>query len=257
MKSSTLPLLLAALWIGFASLHQEANAQPAKVAPPVAQWLSSTQQTRVQLFKHLKEKTGAKVVAPTYPTNALYSWALAQYKERGKDEELYTVIYEQCLIAEELLKAASELSSAAATNQQKRRVIQLAQWGVTAADTKLKDYVLASLLQESYQLPFLVAAPEVQWEVNSRVSLVEDAASLYGQTKQTDKRIAAYKLLIQIADTLNMADSARANLAYIYAAQKDYARAIAYLEAITNSSMQGAKKLIPEYRRLQEKQNVE
>ena len=208
MKSSTLPILLAVLSIGFASLHQQANAESVKDAPPMAQWLPPIQQTRVQLFEHLKEKAGAEVEAPEYPANALYAWALTQYKERGEGQELYKVIYEQCLIAEELLKTASQLSSTDAANQQKRRVIQLARWGVIASETKLNDYVLASLLQEAYHLPLLDAAPEVQWETNSRASLVEDAASLYGQTKQTNKRIAAYKLLIQVAGTLNMADSA-------------------------------------------------
>ena len=236
MKFSTLPLLFAALSVGIAGLHQEASAQPATVTSPVAQWLPPARQTRVQLFKHLKEKVGDEVVAPEYPANDLYKWALAQYKERSEGQELYTVIYEQCLIAEELLKAASQLPPGEAANQQKRRVIQLGQWAATSADTKLHDSVLASLLQETYQLPFLDAAPKKQWEPNSQASLVEEAASLYGQTKQTNKRIAAYKLLIQVAGTLNMADSARANLAYIYAEQKDYARAIAYLEAITNSS---------------------
>ena len=257
MKFPTSPLLLVALSLGVASLQQEAKSQSVEVTTPMARWLSPVQQTRGQLFEHLKEKAGTEIVAPEYPANALYSWALTQYKERGKNEELYVVIYEQCLIAEELLKSADKLSSVDAVNQQKRRVIQLAQWGVIAAKTKLNDYVLASLIQETYQLPLLAAAPQVQWETNSRVSIVEDAASLYGQTKQTNKRIAAYKLLTQVAGTLNMADSARANLAYIYAEQKDYERAIAYLQAITDSSMKGAKTLIPEYQRLQNAQKTE
>ncbi len=233
-------------------------------AQAVTPWWPPTEEVKPKLFRILDEAVG-KMEVPTYPSNAVLKWSNAQFAQPELDlkpnevaieslkRKTRQVIYAHLLVAEDILQKAAKISDPTARAAQQRRVIQLAGAAAMYAGLRLEDSVLALQIREVYQLPYLDAASSDGQDMISKEQILGQVAASYNRTEQITPEIAALKALIEVATTRNSADAARSKLAQAYAKKGDYARAIAYLEAIRDPSIKGAKQLIPTYQALQAK----
>lgn len=233
-------------------------------------WWPSPQQTKAELFSELEKKMGKKEL-PAYSEKSVLEWSAARFpapkKRSGKkkvdemsNQEFWdknlAYIYENLLVAEEFWQKAQETSDAEALTQQQQLVLNLAHSAALCASLRLNDYSLVVQIREAYQLPYLSVAPSDATNVVSKERILENINSDYQRISATHKEIAALKALIELASNRNVADAARSKLAQAYAGTGDYERAIAYLQAIQDPSISGAKKLIPKYQALFAKQQA-
>lgn len=228
-------------------------------------WWNPPEETKNALFAALDKKVG-KTELPDYPANSILDWSLAQFPEptqgltglAGQEyrQAVARAVYEHVLVADDILQKSQKLSDPAAVAQQHRRVMMLAEAAALRASVVLNDAPLVVLIREAYQLPYLKSASTEADHAISQEHIVEAISAAYETTKETDKEISALKTLISIASNRNTADSGRAKVAQAYARKGDYARAIAYLQAIRDPSISGAKNLIPKYEALQAKSNT-
>lgn len=228
-------------------------------------WWAPQGETKLALAQALRAKVG-EVETPEYPANAILNWSTSQFPNperglKGIEGEAYRqkiarAVYEHVLVADDILKKAQTISEPAALAQQHRRVILLAEAAALHAAVVLNDYSLVALIREAYQLPYLEAATSDADSPISKEHIIEAVGAAYERTQATDKEIAAFRLLIQVASNRNTADSGRSKIGQAYARKGDYARAIAYLEAIKDPSVGGAKRLIAKYQALQNQQQA-
>lgn len=199
--------------------------------------LSSATQVQNAVFAYLQEKTGQPSRTPSYPTNSLLSWSLRRYNDAPDDPKtLYGLVAEDLHIAQSLLIERNA--------RQQRRGLQLANSANLKVAVRLRDKWLYARIHEGFLLPNLSAAPVEGWRIIGRQRLIEDAASAFAQSAEPDKQMAALQWLLVHADTPNLTDWARIQLAQAFAAQEKYEQAIALLRAVQTPDMNGSKRLI-------------
>lgn len=231
---------------GFCLLVAMMSAHPAIAQKPQGTPLGGVQATSAfendaakTIFGYLTTKVGREVALPSYQENALVRWSLRSYQEAGKDnKKLYTVIYEQLLVAQKLLSSQDV--------QQKRRGLRVAHNANFKAAARLKDKPLCAQIFDAFIMPNIAAAPTGRGTL-SQARLLQDGASAYRLTGQREKQAGALQSLIAVAqkdkDT-DGADWARVKLADVWAVQERYQEAADLLKAVTSPNMSGSKRVI-------------
>jgi pentatricopeptide repeat protein len=137
-------------------------------------------------------------------------WCARQYDTASGDAKILNgQIAEHLLMADYLLNEKAE--------SDKRRGLGLVLQASRCALIRLKDKELALAITDAYLLPSLQVADEKPTGWLSKRNVIEHAIRVYGETGQTDKLIAAYKMFIAAAPSKNAADFARIQLAQIHA----------------------------------------
>ena len=247
LHESTLAILVGILLLKHPAFSQEkaqSTATVAKISPPTfVKWKDQAQieQTRKEVFAYLSGKVGRQLEAPKYPKNALIGWSMRSYQKAGDNsDQLYVVIYEQLLVAEQLFKDKE--------TQQERRALRVCHNALFKIGMRLRDRWLAARVSDGFIFPHINAAQAGKGTL-SQARLIQDAASAFRLANEGDKQAKALKILIEVAEEnkdIDVADWARVKLADVLAVQGHYQEAAEHLKAVTSPNMSGSKNRIAE-----------
>ena len=190
-----------------------------------------------------------------YPKTGTLTWALGRYRAATNGPAAYTLVYQDLLLAQQLLKT-SDLTK-------QREGMRLAKNAQLCVTRTLDDKKLYVRVFEGFLLPYLGAAYSEEWQDLSRQQITGDAYSAYAATGDVDHAVGLLRLFLSLDSSKsgsqssggnqNGADWARGQLAQALAGQGRYGEAIGQLHAIQTADFT-IKQMIPVYQQAWDKQ---
>jgi hypothetical protein len=198
----------------------------------------------------LRDKTGNADVSVKLTSNPQESaWYIRQYNVAGKDpDKVYQLVREHLATANELLSMTDIAFQ--------RRGLGMALETATRVMRTLKDSALATAICDAYVLPNIAYADDRNSESLSKENVLMGAIRIYHLAKDSKRQALAYKLLIEHPPDKHMEGLARMRLAEFQRRNGQFEEAANNLQEIApDSSVAGARRLIPSVQKELEKQN--
>jgi hypothetical protein len=231
--------------------------KPEKTEMPLPKWdvpprpsiTASVEQVQMWVRWYLVGKTQNCVLSVLMPSDPnATSWYIRRYNVAGNDpNKLYLLVREHVTAAADLVKSHDAAM--------RRRGLGMALEAATRVMRTLKDSDLATAICDAYVLPYIKHADDRDSEPLSKENVLMGAIRIYHLSNDAERQAISYKLLIEHASDKNIAGMARMRLAEIQRKNGQFEDAVNNLKGIApDSSMAGARKLIPQVEKEFEKQ---
>jgi hypothetical protein len=199
---------------------------------------------------HLRGKTDNADVSVKLPSDPQESaWYIRSYNVAGKDpDKVYQLVREHLATADELLSMTDIALQ--------RRGLGMALEAATRIMRTLKDSALATAICDAYVLSNIEYADDRNSESLNKENVLMGTIRIYHLAKDSKRQAIAYKLLIEHAPDKHVEGVARMRLEEFQRKNGQFEEAANNLKEIApDSSVAGARRLIPSVQKELEKQN--